>query len=149
MKKISFAEELYSIPVVSSRFGGYYSDSVVLDDLLCTGNELNLTQCSTGSGTHQCNDHSQDAGVRCMYETQCESYSLRLIPENDQTAQQLYLNEGNLASYYFIDDEVHRGRLEVCMNGEWSSICYDESWNNQDAIVACKQLGFSLFGKSQ
>ena len=61
---IVFAEELYNIPVVSSRFGGYYSDSVIL---LCTGNEPNLTQCSTGSGTHQCNDHSQDAGVdACM-----------------------------------------------------------------------------------
>ena len=82
-----FAEELYNIPVVSSRFGGYYSDSVILDDLLCTGNELNLTQCSTGSGTHQCNDHSQDAGVDA---TQCESYSLRLIPNNNQTSQQLY-----------------------------------------------------------
>ena len=60
---IVFAEELYNIPVVSSRFGGYYSDSVILDDLLCTGNEPTLTQCST----HQCNDHSQDAGVdACM-----------------------------------------------------------------------------------
>ena len=124
MKLFSFAEELYSIPVVSSRLGGYHSDSVILDDLLCTGNEPNLTQCSTGSGTHQCNDHSQDAGVRCMYETQCESYSLRLIPENDQTAQQFYLSEGNLASYYFIDDEIHRGRLEVCIYYGWRMELY-------------------------
>ena len=112
---IVFAEELYSIPVASSILGGYYSGSVVL--VLCTGNELNLTQCSTGSGTHQCNDHSQDASVRCMYETQCESYSLRLIPENDQTAQHLYLSKGNLSSYYLIDDEIHReeGRKYVWM----------------------------------
>ena len=144
----SLAEELlYSIPVIGSRFGGYYKGSVVLDDLLCTGNEFNLTQCNTGSGTHQCTDHSQDAGVRCMYETQCESNSLRLIPDNDQTAQELYLSEGSLPSYYFIDDEIHRGRLEICMDGEWSSICYDESWNNQDAIVACEQLGFSSVGE--
>ena len=140
-------ENSYSIPVVGSQFGGFYGGSVVLDDLLCTGSELNLTECDTGMGSHQCTDHSQDAGVRCMHEVQCEDYSLRLIPEVDLTAEQLYLTEDTLSTNDFIDDEIHRGRLEVCMGENWTSICYDQSWENEDAAVACKQLGFAAFGK--
>ena len=38
---------------------------IVLDDLLCTGNESRLIDCPhKGLGNHNC-DHSEDAGVRC------------------------------------------------------------------------------------
>lgn len=37
------------------------------------------------------------------------------------------------------------GSVEVCMNGEWGKIC-NEFWRNEDASVACRQLGFSPHG---
>ena len=38
------------------------------------------------------------------------------------------------------------GRVELCMNGQWRTICRD-SFDDYDASVVCKQLGYSPYGK--
>ena len=39
-----------------------------------------------------------------------------------------------------------RGRVEVCLNNTWGTICGSTEWSNNEASVACRQLGFSPFG---
>ena len=43
---------------------------------------------------------------------------------------------------------AYEGRVEICSNRQWGTIC-NRYWSANDAVVVCRQLGFSVAGNEK
>jgi len=56
------------------------------------------------------------------------------------------INNGTLR--LFGSDSTTEGRVQVFMSGQWVRVC-DDKWENTEASVVCRQLGFGSLGMTQ
>ena len=108
----------------------------------CIGSESSLFNC-THSTTNNCG-HYQDAGVTCSAGNTSWSYcTVLIIALHTATFIELCTSDGSIRLVGGMYD--YEGRVEICTNGGWSTVC-DDFWGSVDAQVVCNQLGYSTEG---
>ncbi|XP_072020480.1 neurotrypsin-like [Amphiura filiformis] len=103
---------------------GQGNRQVLLNDIDCSGMELNIEECQHSGWRQNICHHREDASAVC-YQKGEVPLPLRLV-------------DGNLPS---------DGRIEVLIGGRWGTIC-DDDWDLQDAQVVCSSLGYSGAAKA-
>ena len=51
-------------------------------------------------------------------------------------------------SVQLIGGSSYYGIVQVCIGGEWATVC-NSGWDNNDAAVVCRQLGYLPSGASK
>ena len=102
--------------------GGTINLTTSIRSLACVGNETSLSACPVGTGAATC---SLAASVVCQQRDvamagKCTQGDIRLVNGTSQIS----------------------GRLEVCMNNAWGTMC-SEQVTSTEAGVVCRQLNAS------
>ena len=106
-----------------------------MSHLECSGLEESLLQCNQRACYATGCTHFRRAGIICERKNFYSFY----IAVKTLTA---VCTSGSIR---LGDRAKLRGRVEVCYNGSWVTIC-SHQWTVQEATVICSQLGYSRYG---
>ena len=119
-----------AIPL-SRSFFGRGNTPILADYMRCSGSEAMLEDCTYNSLTPESTSYSfySVVGVICQGNTtsgpECSEGDLHLVGGESE----------------------NEGRVEICKDGFWGTV-YDSSWDEQEAVVTCRQAGLPTVGKA-
>ena len=102
----------------------------------CSGIEKTLLDCPKSSSNYllSCQNY-EIAGVQCIGKSVLLFKAIMILLGTCTDGKVRIRGSYN----------AHIGRVEVCANGTWVTVC-DENWDDNDAAVICHQLGHSAYG---
>ena len=115
-----------------------------MDNVQCVSSDTQLLQCSSSpilQVSPNC-DHDDDAGVAC------EGIFIVTAIENSKNANKnlLHIAPCSNGQLRLVGGSIpNEGRVEICINNVWGTIC-DDAWEVNDATVVCHQLGYFTKG---
>jgi len=156
-----------AIPIddYGQRFSNFLLFTVIASGVNCTGLEQTIQECLTSTTALSCSRNY--AGVVCQGRGfQCMKIILTLILISQQLRVGV-IDKMQLVfflSIYTGNDTVpssctdgelrlvngsapNEGRVEICFNNAWGTVCSRSGISNGTVIAACRTLGFAPIGK--
>ena len=134
--------------------GSYFSSSDLeldwLDQVQCDSGEESILDCPSISAV-SCSP-GNEAGVVCssgqnQQPVQCISHDIQpfmIIFIAEAVTQTKLCSNGETR---IRGDKMTEGRVEVCVGGEWGTVC-SRGWGYHEAAIVCRQQGFNAQGES-
>ena len=97
--------------------------------------------------THTCtHTHNNTHTHTHTHAGTCIDGQIRLIVGPDALS---FYQSGNPSALYLDSDldQLSRGRVEVCLGGQFGTVC-SQPWSNKEASVVCRSLGYSPYGNA-
>ena len=115
----------------------------------CHGNETSFTSCQydiSSSSSCYYNYYYGAVAVFCQKSTYAYLCDIEITISFIATIEApINCTEGEIRLYG--GSRPNEGILHMCANGAWGTVCY-RYWSNNDANVACYELGYTTYGMS-